>query len=116
VAWLNDTEQFPLRINETEVAWEILVQDFSISRRAAWTTSLYLYEHRKQILKENSSSRCTPGFPCYKAAKKNLILLERYVMHQEMENKEHIFRPSRQSPHLETATQKAQHPKSNRAV
>ncbi|KAG7358706.1 putative rhamnosyl transferase [Nitzschia inconspicua] len=82
VSWVNDT-QIPLLINETEIAWEMLVQDFSVNRRDAWTTSLYFYEHRKQILQDNKDSRCSPGFPCYKAAKKNLVLLERLWMRQE---------------------------------
>jgi hypothetical protein len=99
VSWLNMTQQQPLRINETERTWEILIQDFSISRRAAWTTSIYLYEYRKQILQDNRSSRCTPGFPCYKVAKKNLISLERFVTRQEGKQKQPQFHPFNKSAH-----------------
>jgi hypothetical protein len=81
VPWVT-AEEHPLLINETEKSWEILVQNFSINRRAAWSTSVYQYEHRRQILRENKVSRCSPGFPCYKAAKKNMILMERYWMRQ----------------------------------
>jgi Putative rhamnosyl transferase len=104
VAWLNDTDS-PLLVNETELAWEMLVQDFSICRRDAWTTSLYLYEHRKQILRENKASRCSPGFPCYKAAKKNLLLMERYLMRQEVDQKEHMFKGMRHQMAVEKARQ-----------
>jgi hypothetical protein len=85
VPWLNKTDH-PLLINETENTWDILINDFSIDRRAAWTTSLYLYNNRVKILMQNKQSRCAPGFPCYRAAKKNLIFMQRYWMRQEKGN------------------------------
>ena len=77
VAWLNETD-YPLLINETERMWNILRNDFSIDRMKAWETSVYIFENRKLILKQNKDARCSPGFPCYDQAKKNLIRMERY--------------------------------------
>ena len=77
IAWLNASD-YPLLINDTEQYWDILKEEFSISRTKAWETSRYIYEHRSSIIHQNKESRCTPGFPCYKTAKRNLIRMERY--------------------------------------
>ncbi|KAL3935224.1 MAG: hypothetical protein SGARI_003064, partial [Bacillariaceae sp.] len=84
VPWLS-ADEHPLLINETEKSWDILIQNFSINRLAAWSLSTYLYENRRTILRENKMSRCSPGFPCYKAAKKNMVMMERYWMRQEVQ-------------------------------
>jgi hypothetical protein len=82
VAWLNKTEN-PLLLNETETIWDILKEDFSIDRRRVWEISMYLFEHRRDILRQNMASRCIPGFPCNKGARKNLLYMERFWARQE---------------------------------
>lgn len=76
VAWLNKTQN-PLMINETEMTWDVLRTDFSIDRLRVWEISLFLYENRQDILEENMASRCAPGFPCNKGARKNLVNMVR---------------------------------------
>jgi hypothetical protein len=75
VAWLNATD-YPLIINDTY--WEVLQNDFHIQRRMVNRTSSYIYEHRRSIITQNKQSRCTPGFPCGKVARRNLVRMERY--------------------------------------
>lgn len=82
VAWLNKTEN-PLWVNETELVWDILKDDFSVDRRQAWKVSVYLFEHRRDILRQNKDSRCTPGFPCNKGARKNLLTMEKLWTKQD---------------------------------
>merc|ERR1712224_335928 len=77
IAWLNASD-YPLLTNDTEIFWDILKEEFSINRKKAWELSVYIYEHRKSIIHQNKESRCSPGFPCYKTAKRNLIKMERY--------------------------------------
>jgi hypothetical protein len=81
VAWLNKTD-YPLLINETERMWNVLTKEFSIDRLHAWETSTYIFDNRRLILRQNKDSRCSPGFPCYKEAKKNLIRMEKYWLSQ----------------------------------
>ncbi|VEU33315.1 unnamed protein product [Pseudo-nitzschia multistriata] len=80
VSWLNETA-YPLLTNRVEEMWKILGRDFSIDRTSAWETSMYLYENRRLIVRENKNSRCSPGFPCYNEAKKNIFRLEKYWKH-----------------------------------
>ena len=77
VAWLNKTD-YPLIINATERMWNTLRTEFSINRSRAWETSVYIFNNREIILKQNKDSRCAPGFPCYKEAKKNLIRMNNF--------------------------------------
>jgi hypothetical protein len=81
VAWLNKTD-YPLLINETERMWNVLTKEFAIDRLNAWETSTYIFDNRRLILRQNKDSRCSPGFPCYKEAKKNLIRMEKYWLSQ----------------------------------
>jgi hypothetical protein len=46
-----------LQVNEIELSWKILVDDFSIDRFKAWEASVYMYEHAHDIVKENKASR-----------------------------------------------------------
>eukprot|EP00536_Pseudo-nitzschia_multiseries_P018317 jgi/Psemu1/55049/gm1.55049_g len=77
ISWLNETD-YPLLIKESERWWTLLGEEFSIDRKKAWETSVYLFEQRRWILRENQYSRCAPGFPCYKEARKNHVRMERY--------------------------------------
>ena len=82
VAWLNASD-YPLLTNETARMWDILSTDFSIDQTKAQETSAYIFEHRSSILQQNKQTRCTPGFPCHKTARKNLIRMERYWLKKE---------------------------------
>jgi hypothetical protein len=82
VAWLNASD-YPLLINETKRMWDILGTDFSIDQTKARETSAYIFEQRRSILYQNKETRCTPGFPCHKTAKTNLVRMERYWLKKE---------------------------------
>ena len=77
ISWLNASD-YPLLINDTEKMWGILQTEFSVDRKKAWKTSIFIFEHRESIIQQNKDSRCSPGFPCWKAAKKNLIQMQKY--------------------------------------
>lgn len=83
ISWLNASD-YPLLINDTEHMWDILGNEFSIQRTKAWELSVYILEHRQSIIKQNKQSRCSPGFPCFKTAKRNLIRIERYWAKQRV--------------------------------
>ena len=82
VSWLNASD-YPLLTNDTAHMWDILSADFSIDQTNAQKTSAYIFEHRRSILHQNKQTRCTPGFPCYKTARKNLLRMERYWLKKE---------------------------------
>ena len=86
ISWLNASD-YPLLINDTEHMWEILGSEFSINRTKAWETSAYIFEHRHSIIRQNKLSRCSPGFPCFKTAKRNLIRMERYWAKQRIKKR-----------------------------
>ncbi len=86
ISWLNASD-FPLLINNTEHMWDILDNEFSIQRTKAWELSVYVFEHRHAIIKQNKQSRCSPGFPCFKTAKRNLIRMERYWAKQRVKQR-----------------------------
>ncbi len=83
ISWLNESD-YPLLINDTERMWGILGSEFSIDRRKAWELSAYIFEHRHSIILQNKQSRCSPGFPCFKTAKRNLVRMERYWAKQKV--------------------------------
>jgi hypothetical protein len=56
VRW-KKSHEIPLRLNETELSWKILADDFAIDRFKAWEASVYMYEHAHDIVKENKASR-----------------------------------------------------------
>ena len=64
LSWESKEEHPLLGLNESDKMWGIATKDFSIDRKAAQTTSVYLREHLESIIQENFNSRCAPGFPC----------------------------------------------------
>ena len=87
ISWLNASD-FPLLINDTERMWGVLGTEFAINRTKARETSAFIFEHRQSIIKQNKNSRCSPGFPCWKTAKKNLVKMERYWIKQKIHTRE----------------------------
>jgi len=90
VAWLNKTD-YPLLINATEKMWNILRKEYSINRTLAWETSVYIFDNRQLILRQNKESRCSPGFPCYKEARRNLLRMQKYWTRQTKANKKKLI-------------------------
>lgn len=87
ISWLNASD-YPLLINDTEKMWGILQTEFSIDRKKAWEASAFMFEHRQSIIQQNKDSRCAPGFPCWKTAKKNLLKMQKYWGKQRARERE----------------------------
>ena len=86
VDWLN-ASAYPLLMDDMEHLWEILGHNFSVSRKKAWETSAYIFEHRLSILHQNMDSRCSSGFPCSKSARRNILKMDKYWRKQKRGNK-----------------------------
>jgi Putative rhamnosyl transferase len=68
-----------LHLDNMDQLWEILSQQFFISRQQIQHVSHLLYEHRKAILQENDEGRCIPGFPCRGHSQKTIEKLKSMI-------------------------------------
>mmetsp|Transcript_1356 Transcript_1356/g.3481 ORF Transcript_1356/g.3481 Transcript_1356/m.3481 type:complete len:537 (-) Transcript_1356:585-2195(-) len=76
-------DENPLTINLKERYWQSLRNDFTIDRVRTWETSVFLFQNRKAILRQNRESRCVPGWPCKPTASTYQSQMEYHWQRQE---------------------------------
>jgi len=79
--WAED--QSPIQIHQAERYWQSLRNDFTIDRVRTWETSVFLFQNRKAILRQNRESRCVPGWPCKPTASTYQSQMEYHWQRQE---------------------------------